>query len=72
MQVYLRDGSAQTTLRAATLRQKLQTKFSVLPSHSILMDTRPTSTSTDPITPGAQQRGHRITIFISHWYDSKL
>ena len=29
MRVYLRDGSAQTILRAATLREKLQTKLSI-------------------------------------------
>ena len=29
MLVYLRDGSAQTILRAATLRQKLQAKLSI-------------------------------------------
>ena len=34
--VYLRDGSAKTILRAATLRQKLQIKLSTSPSHSIL------------------------------------
>ena len=34
--MYLRDGSAQTNLRAATLRQKLQIKRSTSPSHSIL------------------------------------
>ena len=39
--VYLRDGSAQTTLRAATLRQKLQITRSVSPSHSILTPGRP-------------------------------
>ena len=32
MLVYLRDGSAQTVVRAATLRQKLQTKLSTSPS----------------------------------------
>ena len=36
MRVYLRDGSAQTILRAATLRWKLQTKVSISPSQSIL------------------------------------
>ena len=41
MLVYLRDGSAQTILRAATLRQKLQIKLSTLPSHSILTPGRP-------------------------------
>ena len=41
MLVYLRDGSAQTNLRAATLRQKLQIKRSTSPSHSILTSGRP-------------------------------
>ena len=41
MRVYLRDGSAQTILRAATLRQKLQIKLSTSPSHSILTPGRP-------------------------------
>ena len=36
MQGYLRDGSAQTILCAATLRYKFQIKLSVSPSHSIL------------------------------------
>ena len=36
MLVYLRDGSAQTNLHAATLRLKLQIKLSTSPSHSIL------------------------------------
>ena len=36
MRVYLRDGSAQTIVHAATLRQKLQIKLSTSPSHSIL------------------------------------
>ena len=39
----------------ATPRQKLQTKLSVSPSHSILTPGRP---STDPITPGAWQGSH--------------
>ena len=41
MRVYLRDGSAQTSLRAATLRYKLQIKLSISPSHSILTPGRP-------------------------------
>ena len=41
MRVYLRDGSAHTILRAATLRQKLQIKLSISPSHSILTPGRP-------------------------------
>ena len=44
-------------LRAATLRQKLQTKLSTSPSHSILTPGRPVA-STDPITPGAWQGSH--------------
>ena len=36
MLVYLIDGSAQTILRAATLRYKLQIQLSNSPSHSIL------------------------------------
>ena len=51
--VCLRDGSAQTILRAATLRYKLQIKLSTSPSHSILTPGRP-----DPITPGAWQGSH--------------
>ena len=43
MLVYLtlRDGSAQTSLRAATLRWKLWIKLSTSPSHSILTPGRP-------------------------------
>ena len=41
MQVYLRDGSAQTIVRAATLRKKLQIKLSTSSSHSILTPGRP-------------------------------
>ena len=37
MLVYLRDGSAQTIVRAATLRYKLQIKLSISPSRSILI-----------------------------------
>ena len=36
MQAYLRDGSAQTIVRATTLRKDLQIKFAVSPSHSLL------------------------------------
>ena len=46
MQVYLRDGSPQTILRAATLRQKLQIQLSTSPSHSILTPHRPVSALT--------------------------
>ena len=41
MLVYLRDGFAQTIGRAATLRQKLQTKCSISASHSILTPGQP-------------------------------
>ena len=41
MLVYLGDGSAQTILRAATLREKLQIKLSTSPSHSILTPGQP-------------------------------
>ena len=41
MIVCLRDGSARTVVRAATLRQKLQIKLSTSPSHSILTPGRP-------------------------------
>ena len=41
MLVYLKDGSAQTILRVATLRQKSQIKLSISPSHSILTPGRP-------------------------------
>ena len=41
MLVYLRDGHAQTILRAAKPRQKLQIKLSTSPSHSILTSGQP-------------------------------
>ena len=41
MPAYLRDGSAQTIVRATTLRQKLQIQLSISPSHSILTPGRP-------------------------------
>ena len=52
-------GSAQTILRAATLR--IQVAYQTF-HRSQYTDTRPTSPSTDPITSGAWQG--------SHWYDS--
>ena len=33
-------------------------------------DTGPTSTSADPIAPGAWQGSYRSAKFLSHWYDS--
>ena len=41
MRVYLRDGSALTILHAATLRQKLQIKLSISPSHCTLAPGQP-------------------------------
>ena len=55
--VYLRDGSAQTILRAATLRQKVADQTFYL-TQSQYTDTTPTSPSADPITPGAWQGSH--------------
>ena len=55
--VYFRDGSAQTILRAATLRQKLQIKAFHL-TQSQYTDTGPTSPRADPIAPGAWQGSH--------------
>ena len=49
MRVYLRDGSAQTIVRAATLRSNFHL------TQSQYTDTGLTSPSTDPITPGAWQ-----------------
>ena len=39
--IFLRDGSALTSVRAATLRQKLQIKLATSPSHSVLTQGRP-------------------------------
>ena len=39
--MYFKDGSAKTNVRAATLKQKLQIKLSVLPSDSILTPDQP-------------------------------
>ena len=41
MLVYLRDGPAQTILRAATLRKKWRIQLSTSPGHSILTSGRP-------------------------------
>ena len=41
MLLYLRDRSALTIVRAATLRQKLRIKLSTSPSHNILTPDRP-------------------------------
>ena len=47
----------------------MQIKLSTSPSH-MYTDTRPTSPSADPKTPGAWQGSHWNAIFLSHWYDS--
>ena len=56
MQVYLRDGSAQTILRAATLRQVAGQTLHLIQSQ--YTDAGPASPSADPITPGAWQGSH--------------
>ena len=58
MLVHLRDGSAQTILRAATLRQKLQIQLSISPSHSILPPGQPV-----PVSPGAWQGSYSSANF---------
>ena len=60
MLVYLRDGSAQTTVGAATLRYMLQVKLYYL-TQSQVTDTELTSSGADPITPGAWKGNHRRT-----------
>ena len=57
MPVYLRDGSAQAILRAATPEIEVadQTFHLTLSRYT---DTGPTSPSTDPISPGAWQGSH--------------
>ena len=54
--MYLRDGCAQTVVGAATLRFQLQIQLAV--SCSQYTDTRPTSPSADPRTPGTWQGLH--------------
>ena len=54
--VNLRDRSAQTIVRAAKLRQKLQQTLYL--TESQYTDTRPTSPSADSVTPGAWQGIH--------------
>ena len=63
--VHPRDGSSQTTARAATLRQKLQHQTCCL-TQSQYTDTGPTSPRAGLITPDALQEGHWI---LSHWFD---
>ena len=60
--VYLRDGSAQTILRAATLEIEVADPTFYL-TQSQYTDTGPTSPSADPMTPGAWQGSHRSANF---------
>ena len=62
MPVFLRDGSAQTIARAATLREKLQIKLAVSPSHSTLTPGQPVPALIS-ITPGVWQGSHWSTKF---------
>ena len=43
MAVYLRDGSAEITVRAATLRQKWQITFAISHGHNVLTPGHPVS-----------------------------
>ena len=65
MRAYLRDGSAQTILCTATLRQKLQTKLSISSSYSILTPGQPVPA----LTLQRQAPGRVGCQFLSHWYD---
>ena len=67
MLVYLRDGSAQTSVRPSTVSWKLQIQLAT--TQSRYTDTGPTSPRVDPIKPGAWQGSHWRTNFLSHWYD---
>ena len=60
MLVYLKDGSAQTLVLAATLRQKLQTFYLTQVQYATI---GPTSLSADSFTPGAWQGSHWSTSF---------
>ena len=57
MRVYLRDGSAQTILCAATLEIEIADQTFHL-TQSQYIDIGPTSRSADPITPGTWQGIH--------------
>ena len=57
MLVYLKDGSAQTIVCAATLRYKLQIKLSTSHSHSILTPGRPAPALTLCQAPGRVATG---------------
>ena len=63
MLVYLRDGSAQTIVRAATLRLEVADQTLYL-TRSQYTDTGPTSPCADP------DRVVTGVLFLSHWYDS--
>ena len=55
--MYLRDGSAHTILRAATLEIEVADQTFYL-TQSQYTDNGPTSPNADPITPGAWQGSH--------------
>ena len=56
MLVYLRDGSAQAILHAATQTEVVYQTFDL--TQSQYTDIGPTSPSADPITPGDWQGSH--------------
>ena len=57
MLAYLRDGSAQAIMYAATLRLKLRIKLSIS-FKSQYTDTRPTTPRADPKAAGVWQGSH--------------
>ena len=66
--MYLRDGPAETGVRAATFRWKLHIQVFCF-TQSQYTDTGPTCPSADPITADAWQGSHWSTKSLSHWYD---
>ena len=80
MVVYLRDGSDQTIVRAATLRSKMHIILATSPNHSILTPGQPVPALTKAIEckrklllrfkrqqPDREPQEYQ---FLSHWYDS--
>ena len=69
MLVYLRDGSAQTIFTYCHTEMEVADSTFYL-TQSQHTDTGPTSSSADPIMPGAWQGSPWSAHFLSHWYDS--
>ena len=58
MLVYLRDGSAQTSVRATTLRHKLQINLAISSSHSILTPDQPVPETQEDRRPYREWPGY--------------